>query len=225
LGVETVVQKLNINQTVWKILASDLAVQKDFSRKIVNVRALAKHILKKYELPASLDSVISAIRRFQGSENFEDDERGLLHIFKDSVVSTKNNMACITLAISPQQLFSKLCMDGHYSNHRSIPIKVTTGSDETKMVVEQPHLDKVKGWFDKSDVIDIDKDLSELHIVVAEKAILTKGVMARIANELSLANINIHEVIICPPEFLLYVKERDIVKAHEAILKMCEGKD
>lgn len=223
--MQTVVPKLNINQTVWKILASDLAVQKDFSRKIINVRALSKHILKKYELPASLDSIISAIRRFQSNDHFDDNEREMLHIFKDSVVSTKNNVACITLGIRPQELFGKLCMDGHYQNGHSIPIKTTTGSDETKIIVEQPHLDKVKGWFDKPDIIDIDKDLSELHIVVADKAVHTKGVMARIANELSLANINIHEVIICPPEFLLYVKERDIVKAHEAILKLCEGRD
>ena len=50
----------------------------------------------------------------------------------------------------------------------------------------------------------------------------TKGVLARIATELSLGNINIHELIMCPPEFIVYVKERDIVKAHEALLKLCE---
>ena len=215
------VQKLNINQAIWKILSSDLAVQKDFSRKIVNVRALAKHIIKKYELPASLDSVISAVRRFQSSENFEENEKGMLHIFRDSVVSTKNNMACITLGIRTPELFKKISSNGS----SKLPIKVTAGSEEVKLIVEQPHLEKVKGCFDKKDVIDIDKDLSELHVVVAEKAVHTKGVMARLANELSLANINIHEVIICPPEFMVYVKERDIVKAHEAMMKLCEGRE
>lgn len=211
-------QKTNINQTVWKILVTDLAVQKGLSRKIINTRALAKYILKTYELPASLDSVISAIRRFQDGENFEENEKGLLHIFRDSVISTKNNMACVTLAIRSKDLFNKICATG---NHVP-PFKVTTGSEEIKVIVEQPHLEKIRALFDKKDVLDLDKDLSELHVVVAEKAVHTKGVMARIANELTLANINIHEVIICPPEFLLYVKEKDIVKAHEAILKLCE---
>lgn len=211
-------QKININQTVWKILATDLAVQKGFSRKIINTRALAKYILRTYGLPASLDSVISAIRRFQGGEQPESNEKELLHIFRDSIISTKNNMACLTLAIRPRDLFNKICATGNPVP----PFKVTTGSEEVKVVVEQPHLEKIRALFDKKDVLDLDKDLSELHVVVAEKAVHTKGVMARIANELTLANINIHEVIICPPEFLLYVKEHDIVKAHEAILKLCE---
>jgi len=211
-------QKVNINQTVWKILATDLAVQKGFSRKIINTRALAKHILKAYELPASLDSVISAIRRFQGSDHFEENEKELLHIFRDSVISTKNNMACITLAIRSKDLFNKICTSG---NHVP-PFKVTTGSEEIKVIVEQPHLDAIRGLFDKKDILSVDKDLSELHVVVADKAVHTHGVLARIANELTLANINVHEILICPPEFLLYVKEKDIIKAHEAILKLCE---
>lgn len=214
------IPKANINQTVWKILASDLAIQKDMSRKIINVRALAKHILKNYQLPASLDSVISSIRRFQGAEHFEEDETALLHIFRDSVVSTKNNMACITLGLRARELFDKVCATG---NHH-LPFKINSGSEEMKVVVEQPHLETVKNWFDKKDILEIDKDLSELSVIVSDKASHTKGVIARLTSELSLANINIHEIIVTMPEFLVYVKEKDIVKAHEAILKLCEGR-
>jgi len=187
----------------------------------MNVRALAKHLLKKYELPASLDSIISSVRRFQGAEHFAEDEKGLLHIFQDSVVSTKNNMACVTLALRSIDLFHKVCANGDHL----VPFRVTSGSEEIKVIVDQPHLDLIKGWFDKKDILQIDKDLSELLVVVSDKAIHTKGVLGRIANELSLANINIHELIMCPPEFLVYVKEKDIVKAHEAILKLCEERD
>jgi hypothetical protein len=45
--------------------------------------------------------------------------------------------------------------------------------------------------------------------------------LARIASEVALANINIQEIIVCPPEFLIYVKEKDMVKAHESLLKLC----
>ena len=209
-------QKTNINQTVWKILAGDLAVQKDFARDIVNVRALAKYIIKTHNLRASLDSVISAVRRFESTNNFETNEEELMHIFRDSVIGTKNNIACVTIDLRPQDLFSKI------SNNKLFPFKVTTGSDETKIFVEQPHLEKVKKWINKEDILQIDNNLSELHVVVSEKATHTKGFLARMANELTLAHINIHELLICPPEFILYVKEKDIVKSHEAILKLCE---
>lgn len=211
-------QKVNINQAVWKILAGDLAIQKDMSRKIINVRALAKSIIKTYQIPASLDSVISSIRRFQSAESFDEHESELVHVFRDSIIGTKNNMACITLGIRPRDLFNKVCS----ASDHLIPFKVASGSEEIKIIVEQPHLDKVKAMFDKKDILGIDKELSELSVIVSEKAAHTKGVIARLTSELSLANINIHELIITMPEFLVYVKEKDIVKAHEAILKLCE---
>lgn len=212
-------QKPNINQTVWKILESDLAIQKDMSRKITNVRALAKYILKKFALPVSLDSVISSIRRFQGAERFAEDEKALMNIFRDSVISTKNNMACVTIGLRSKDVFNRICTNGS----ALMPFKVTSGSEEMKIIVEQPHLEKVKNWFDKKEIREINKDLSELSVIVSEEAGHTKGVVARLSSELSLANINIHELIVIMPEFLVYVKEKDIVKAHEAILKLCEG--
>jgi aspartokinase len=214
------VQKRNINQEVWKVLQSDLAVQKDLSRNILNVRALAKYVIKKYHLPASLDSVISSIRRFQGTDNFEEEESVLLNIFRDSIVSTKNNIACITLNLRPKELFGKICE----SNGPLVPFKLTSGSEELRIIVEQPHLEKVKALFDKKDVARVEKDLSELSVIVSEEASHTKGVIARLMSELSLANINVHELIITTPEFLIYVKEKDIVKAHEAIIKLSEGR-
>ncbi len=214
-------QKVNINQTIWKILESDIAIQKDINRKIINVRALAKYILKKYELPASLDSVISSVRRYQGGTHFDENEKELVHVFRDSVVGTKNNMACFTLALRARDLFQKVCASGNHI----VPFKVVSGTEVLKIIVEQPHLEQVKTLFDKRDIIEVDKDLSELSVIVSEKATHTKGVIARLTSELSLANINIHELIVTMPEFLVYVKEKDIVKAHEAILKLCEARE
>jgi len=62
--------------------------------------------------------------------------------------------------------------------------------------------------------------LSEISVTVAEKATKTRGVLARITAELALANINIHEMMVCPPQFLIYVSEKDIVKAHERIMSL-----
>lgn len=213
-------QKQNINQTVWKLLQKDLAIQKDLSRKILNVRALAKILIKEQNLPASLDSVISAIRRFQAQGTFEKEDKTMKNIFQDAIVSTKNNMACVTIGIRPIEFFTKVCA----TNGKFFRCKVTSGANEVKILAEQQYLEKIKAMFTKSDTLSIEKDLSELAVIVSDKAAHTKGVMARIANELSLANINIHELIVCPPEFLIFVKERDIVKSHEAILKLCEGR-
>ena len=207
--------KANINQEVWQILKSDLAIQKDLQRKLINTRALAKYIIQKYPLRASLDSVISAIRRFQGQEKLAEEEKVLLSCFKGAVVSTKNNVVCLTLNLRPADFFKKFCTTKKPS------LRITTGSREVKLIVEQPKLKDMKKVFDKDDIKKIQEKLSEINVKLSTKSLETRGVLARIASEIALANISLQEMVVCPPEFLIYVKEKDIVKAHEAILKLC----
>lgn len=206
---------LNVNQTVWKIIQSDISIQKNIYRKLVNVRALAKYIIRKYTLSASLDSVISSIRRFETQEPFIEENKAILSVFKNSVISTKNNVACITLSISPKDFFKNICTINNNPH-----FKLTTGEREVKIIVETPFLNNLKSSFSESELEKVEENLSEITVRVSETALMTKGVLARIANELFLANINIHEIIICPPAFFIYVAERDIVRAHDSILKL-----
>ena len=134
--------KQNINQTVSKILSMDIAVQKGLSRGIINTRALAKHIIKQYGLTASLDSVISAIRRYERQENFEEEEKKILHIFRGAVISTKNNVACMTLELRPRELLNKLCINPN----SKIPIKISTGTRATKIIFENPAIADIDGY-------------------------------------------------------------------------------
>ncbi len=203
----------SINQQVWKALQTDPAVMMDLERKLINTRALAKYLINKYDLKVSLDAVISSIRRFP-LEQFQEEDKLLQHIFNNSVINTKNNMACITINMAPNQAFTKLCMI-------SLPImRMVTGTEEVKIIVENGHADEIAKLFKKAEV---ERGLSEINVVVAEKAVKTKGVMARIAAELALANINIHELFVCPPEFLIYVSQKDIVKAHERIIALTQS--
>ena len=181
------------------------------------MRALAKHIVTRYSLNASLDSIISAIRRFQGQDEIWQEEKSLLSVFKNSVVSTKNNVACLTLNLSSKEFFQKAAsLPNHY------PYKVVVGDREVKLVTDKPHLEKVKSFFNNSDIAKIEDGLSEISVRLSDIANQMKGVLARLANELALANIIIHEIIICPPEFFIYLKQKDIVKAHDSILKLSQ---
>jgi len=209
------VKKANINQEVSQILRSDLAVQKDLHRKLINTRALAKHIIQKYPIRASLDSVISAIRRFQSQEKFKEEETMLLSCFKGAVVSTKNNVVCMTISLRPADFFKKFC------TVKKSSLRLTTGSREVKLIVEHPKLAEMKKLFEKDEISKIQEGLSEINVKLSTKSLEIKGVLARISSEIALANISLQELVVCPPEFLIYVKEKDIVKAHEAILKLC----
>ncbi len=122
----------------------------------------------------------------------------------------------MTIEADSLKLLNNLCTSGEVP-----PLKMITGTKAIKLVIDQPNIETMKKILPKEMIVKIENDLSEISVRVPEKAIQTKGVLARIAGELALSNININEIIVCPPEFLVYVKQRDIVKAHESVLKLC----
>lgn len=209
--------KNSINQTIWKLISADLAIQKDLQRDVINMRALAKYLIKKHSLNYSLDGAISSIRRYESEEDFKEEEKDLLNIFKDAVISTKNNMACFTASLSSKELLKKLCI-----NNPNINFRMVVGRGEIKIMVEQLEADKIKNIFTKEDLVKREDGLSEVSVKVAKKALGTKGVLARISNQVALANINVQEMVICPPEFFIYVKEKDIVKTHDSIIRLTQ---
>lgn len=210
----TKTKSISVNSQIENIIKGDTVLQKGLARKIINTRALAKYLLKKFSLP-SLDSIISAIRRFD-VYNAEEEEEKVLNIFKGSIVRTKNDVACITFTSNYKEVFDKL------STLKNInPVRSVVGSKELKIIVEKPFVETLKHAFNEKEIKKIEEQLSEISIMLPEKAIQTKGVMAKIATEIALENINIIELVVCPPEFLIYIKQKDIVKVHETVLRLC----
>ena len=209
----------SVNQQVWKLISADVSIQKGLKRDIINIRGLAKFFMKRYGVKASLDSVISAIRRYDGSESFVEDD--VVSVFKNSIISTKNNVVCVSLRLDAVRQLPKL-VDMQNNHQLSYHIKLVTGPNSIKLLTDNVEKDKVLGLFNEKYVVNVEDDLSEISVSLSQKAISTKGVLARMANELSLNNVNISELLVAPPDFLIYVKEKDIVKTHDTLLRLSE---
>lgn len=202
----------SINQKVWRALRSDPAIMRGLQRKLLNMRALAKYLIQAHELSASLDAVISSIRRFP-LDSVKEESKMYRDIFRNSVISTMNNITCATIKLPAHEVVQKL------GKLNGKGIRIVTGTDKVKVLVSGNTAVDLKKIFKGA---HFENNLSEITVTVAEKAIKTKGVMARIAAELALANVNIHELLVCPPQFLIYVTEKDIVTAHSRILALTE---
>jgi len=211
-------QNQSMNQVVWRLLQKDLAIQKDLSRDLLNMRAVAKYLITNHELSAGLDAVVSAIRRFQNQNVYEEEEKSLRTIFQDAIVSTRNNISCLTTRLSFHGVVKKLALQPQVLEYRLV-----AGKNAVKIMVETPQVESVKALFSADEVEKVDDGLSEIAIIVASHATKTKGVIARMTNEIALANINMYELVVVTPEFFVYVKEKDIVPAHESILKLCHS--
>ena len=208
----------NINKIVWDVLDKDLAAQKDLSRKLINTRALAKYIIGKHNLSASLDAVISAIRRYSTKREYKEEERKLRNIFKDALISTKTNLSCITISQDAEEKIPEVIKKIDFAKHETFHL--TTGSEEFKIFVDNHKIDDIKSIFTKKEIQKTNKNLGEVAIKLSQEAMKTKGILARITGEISLRGINLEDVLVCAPEIILFVKDKDLLKTHESLLQL-----
>lgn len=210
----------NITQKVWNIILQEPTIKKDLRKGLINIRALAKYIIKRYNINASLDAVITAIRRYLQEDKFEKEEQEISDTFKDANLSTKNNIVCITLNKNQEILecLAKLLTIKDFS--RKETFRLTMGRNDIKIMLDKINLKKARSVFPEKSIISIDDNLSELSLFVSAKAKQTKGVIARIANEIAINNVNMVEIIPVVPEILIYVKQEDLLRTHESLIKL-----
>jgi hypothetical protein len=202
----------SVQQKVSILLSKEVSLQKGLTNKLINTRALARYLKEKYHLEASLDSIISAVRRYD-LKKIEEDKKKILELLKGAVVSTRNNVACITLRNFSLKDLEKL--------EKIKSLSFVKGTHEFKVVIDKEYVESLKDLFSNK-IIKIEDDLSEVSFVLSEKVLKQKGILAEIANEIYIHVINISEILICPPEFLILVKKKDMVKTHEIIIGLTE---
>ena len=205
---------MGINQHVWKLIYHDPSLTKNLKLKLTNHRALANYLIKTHKLTATLDAVISAIRRID-----LDDVPLLSHkiedVFKGVAIITKTQMASMTLK---EVSYKNIVED--YIHHAILRknYRLLKSKNYLKLILEQKDIDKKIKVFPHNEIIAINKDLGEIRLTFTKDITKMKGVLARITGELALNNVNVEEIVICIPEILIYVKENELLTAHQSLL-------
>ncbi len=212
----------NITQTVWNLISQDPPIQKNLQKNLINIRALAKHLINQHGLKASIDSVISAIRRYPTSKNFKENVSEIRDVFIGANIATKNNLACLVLRNQSdiQKYLSEVTKLTDFEKRETL--RMIKGKNNLKIITDMVSLEKLKKIFPEEGKLETKENLSEIRILTQDiKADRTKGVAARISNELLTNDINISELMFCVPEIIIYVDQKDLLKAHESILQLC----
>ena len=213
----------NLTHEVWNFLDSEPSIKRELKRGIVNSMALAKHIIRAKNMNCSPDAVISAIRRYVIEGRHETKFHNVEEIIKSSRISTKNKITLIAMKRDSRilELLPKVFPLIEIS--RGDVMRLSEGKESIKLLVDEKNFEKVVDAFPKDKVIGITKNLSELSIHFGPGSSETVGVLATIINEIAINNINIIESIGCLPEFMIFVDTKDILKAHEIMIRLSEG--
>ena len=212
----------NITHEVWNFLNSEPSIRKELRRGIVNTMALAKHIINKKGLGSSVAAVISSIRRYTKEHKYEIKFHDVESIIKSSRISTKNKITVITMKRDTQiiELLPKIFPLVELS--RGDVMRLSEGKESIKLLVDEKNAQKVADIFPSNKILGIKKNLSELNIHFGPGSGETVGVLATIMNELAANEIKIIESIGCLPELMIFVDTKDILKAHETMIRLAE---
>ena len=210
----------NITHEVLKMLDNNPSIRRCMGQGLINTTALAKYIIKEKNINATLDAVSSAIRRYK-LDRYDEIFDIANRIVSFGELSTKSKLANIAVIKDSevQELLPKLFSIIQFN--RGDALRIIQADEAIKILVNEKNLEKVKELLPKKKIIKIDRNLAELNIHLHPEAVKTPGIIAVISNELALNNINVMEFMSCVPEMLWFVKEKDILKAHNVMFRLC----
>jgi len=197
----------NLNQKIWSIIQNEQTTLNGLRKGIINIRALARHYKDIYRLNVSVDAIISSIRRFDLTAS-EQAEKSVMNKLKGATITTKNNLQALTLD-------SKCAFKSEWANN----CKIILGNYRIKLFAQKEHAEKI-AEDTQEHLIEKTDDLSEISIKLRKDIRQTKGVLAKVTNDIFSNDLNIEEVLVCPPEISIYLKTENLSKAHEIMLQL-----
>lgn len=208
-----------IEQIVIEFFSKNPDVRLASEKGLINRRALARYIIKNMQLnPAQLDAVIGVLRRNEGIKKPNEDK--IAKLISKVKINSKEDMVILTLEKNPN-VFEKIKQIAAIIEfNKNQTLKVIQGSLSLKLIFDEINLGKIKEFINNKDIIEINKNISELNLIFPHEAILTKGIISAITSYLYIGGINIIELLTCTPELTLYIKDEDLLNSYFIIKRL-----
>ena len=213
----------NIREVVWKIIDTDISLKKDLLRGIINVRSLAKYIIGTQNIDASLDAVISAIRRHDKGQENKGESYSVYDVLKQARISTRTNMSSLLLKRTddvktrlgrPDKLID-------YPGHETI--RVLEGAQALTLIFDRKNFEKMKSLFTERVILEENKKVGMIEINYPRILKKTPGVFLIVFNELAENGISVIDSLMSSNEHIILVEEEKLLKAFELIYDLCKS--
>ncbi len=210
----------SITKQVWRLIDEDPSIRKDLARGIINVSGLAAYLKEQHGFDGSLDSVVSAIRRYRLDSAVLNEQEAVAKAIADAVVSTKTRITALHLKNSTNlyKYLGDLMKDPEF--YKSEIFRLLKTRNETTILIDKESLSRAKSFFPEGNVVSIDEGMAELSLIFTKSGWNSKGVLAKLANEIANYGVSILSVITAEPKVSIFVSEKDLTKAHEAVLSL-----
>lgn len=213
-------EKNNVNLEVWSFLRQDPFILRYMYKKLINIRALARFIINEKKINASLDAVISSIRRYNITNQILIYEKAKKIFSQIISISTKNQLICIELIkdIEVQQLLPKLFT---IIDYEQADILIITHTEKTiSIYINNDKLNNIEKIIPKNKIKHVYKNLAAINVKINKEALKIPGIIALIANEFAIYDINTIELITSGQELIWFLDDKDLLDAFSYVNKL-----
>ncbi len=208
---------MNITEAARKSLQKYPHIEEYFDLGVINYRAMGRAIQDdiRQELgrDTNLISIVTAIRRFPAKKIKMGGEK-VSGVLADSEVNLKYDIGVITVRLLPESPRKIERLHKRVSGLRAL--QVIQGLQTVTMVTEGRFLGAVKKIFE-GEILDEKEGLASVIVTSPSSIVETSGVIAHLANILSLERINIVEMMSSHTETLFIVDEGDALRSVDVI--------
>lgn len=212
----------SIAREVWKEIEADVVIRRGLEKGIISMKNLAVYLIKKKKIAASLDAVVSAIRRYKEEQPLEKKyETARQMLSESSEVRITTNIVQIILEKNKetqkllQKAFEKIDYD------KGELLLVMQAEQSIKMMINQKNKQKVSEIFQRKIILGVEENIAQINITLSEEAVRTPGIMSVLTTEVMMHGVNPVEIMSCVPEVLFFVKQKDVVKCYDVIFGLC----
>ncbi len=207
----------NIQKTVTNFIEQDVSIRRGLSRGLLNTRALARYIHKNLALSCTIDAVISAIRRYEVSEEPKADIKKRYEVIASAKVSSRTRMVSLLFKKekSVRDAIARLYNEIDFS--KGEVLRILEVSQYIKVIIDEINLSKIRDFFPEKYLSSTVKKLGEISLIYTVEVANTPGIFAALSGELALSGISIVDAVICGDEHIFIVNEDDLMKALEAM--------
>ena len=210
---------VTVSHLVKKIIKDKPFLQEALAEKIISYGNLAEQIIGKIqeelEKPVKHSAVVMALRRY--ADEIKEERSKVKPFDYNSEIIMKTN-ACDIVVQKKASLIPKLkSLYSIVDFDKGDTLNIILGNYEISIVTNEKYKNKILKFLKDEKILHKESNLVALTMRFSNDFINTPGVIFTIIRKLAWENINIFEVVSTLTELTLILKEKDSIKAYDAL--------
>ncbi len=200
-----------------RIIESDPTIKTGLQRGIINSRALSRYILENCAVDSTPDAILGVLRRYPINGERESGHRLAL---KECDITMRNGMAYLTIENSPDTMKRVAEFAGTIRSTRGESFRAIVSSNSIRVIARQEALDNFRETFRPKEIISYSAKLAEICLLLPFGAETLGEIATAITAQLTLNNVTMSGILVCPPEDIIIVSENDAPRTFEALQQL-----